>query len=90
MSFDKPVYYNIAHEGSITLWFMGFMSSQYMIKDVVILGDKFLSSVDQGWVEEISGQGAFKLSSGLRKSLLSLNAGASPLLIMVGDRKSVV
>jgi len=63
---------------------MGFISSQYPIKDVVHFGGRFISTVDQGWVEEISGQGALKLSGKLRRGLTSLNTGAIPLLIMVG------
>lgn len=72
------------HEGSITLWFVGFISSQYVIKGVVHFGDYLVSTVDQGWVEEITGQGAFNLSNKLIKHFLILNTKSFPLLVMVG------
>lgn len=88
--FEKTSSYNFLHEGAITLWFMGFISSQYLIKDVVRFGGHFISTVDQGWVEEMSGQGALKLSRDLSSSLLSLNTGAVPLLMIVGTLMAVI
>lgn len=84
VTYNKSPSLNVLHEGFITLWFIGFISSQYLIKDVVHFGGRFISTVDQGWVEEIRGQGALKLSRKLRVGLISLNTGAIPLLIMVG------
>jgi len=74
----------VIHEGFIGLWFLRFISSQYVVKEVVHYGGRFLSVVDCGWVEASSGQGAVRLRAASRSSLLRLNANVVPALIMVG------
>lgn len=48
-------------EGFVSLWFLSYISSQYLIKDSVWVGGRMLSVVDQGWIEWRFGLGAKRL-----------------------------
>lgn len=48
MGYNKSLGVSMVHEGLTGLWFLGFISSQYVIKDVAYLGGKFVSVVEQG------------------------------------------
>lgn len=50
-------------EGFRTLWFVRFISSQYLIKDTVKYGAGLIYVVDRGWVEMRTGQGALRRRS---------------------------
>nr|YP_009707867.1 NADH dehydrogenase subunit 5 [Pseudocleopatra dartevellei]QEU52736.1 NADH dehydrogenase subunit 5 [Pseudocleopatra dartevellei] len=50
-----------------TMWFFGLLSSQPLSKFSLLLSTGMMKSIDQGWLEVIGGQGAFKLSSALSK-----------------------
>jgi hypothetical protein len=60
------------------------MSSQYAIKDVIVIGGNLLSVVDRGWVEIRTGQGSLNRVMLFNTAVLPLNTNTVPLLLMVG------
>lgn len=67
------------------LFFLGHVSSQYIVKNVAYFGGRFVSVVDQGWVEWRSGYGGAKiLSNHYIKFLQVINRGSIPLFFLVG------
>jgi hypothetical protein len=77
-------------EGFSTLWFVSFMSSQYLIKDAVKYGARLVYVVDRGWVEIRTGQGALSRRSSVASWARSINMGVVPLLLIVGVISGVV
>ncbi len=74
----------ILHEGFLGVWFLGFISSQYTIKEPLRLGRGLLSVVDQGWIEIVGGQGAISRVYKRVLAVQPISRRVPTLLIFVG------
>ena len=55
-----------------TIWFLALISAQPLSQGSLKLGTRLMKSIDQGWLEILGGQGAFRAS----RAISSLNAHA--------------
>jgi hypothetical protein len=54
------------------MWFLVPISSQFMIKFPLTTAHQYIKNIDQGWLEFLSGQGAFITSTSQANNLLSI------------------
>jgi hypothetical protein len=75
----------VLKDGLLRLFFLGHVSSQYVVKNASWVGGRFISVVDHGWVEWRTGHGVKSLlGGGLASSVQSFNSGHIPIFFLVG------
>lgn len=62
----------ITHNANALIWFLAPLSTQFILKPTSKLNHLLLKVVDQGWIELLGGQGMNLATSGISKSLQSI------------------
>jgi len=68
----KLVSNNLNHWASCTIWFLVPLSSQFIIKIPLITSHHLIKTIDQGWLETISGQGSNSQLLFINNKIISL------------------
>lgn len=62
----------LTHYARCIIWFLVPLSSQFIIKFPLTTAHQYIKNIDQGWLEFLSGQGAFITSTSQANNLLSI------------------
>lgn len=65
------ILHSISHYASCIIWFLVPLSTQFIIKAPLASAHQYIKSIDQGWLEILSGQGAFLTATSQSNILLN-------------------
>jgi NADH-ubiquinone oxidoreductase chain 5 len=78
------------HWASCTIWYLTPLSSQFIIKAPLVSSHHLIKSIDQGWLEVMSGQGTHSQVIFINNSLISLIPKSPTAYLVTASTRSII